>query len=437
METIQQNSLIPVADIQALVTTAPAALQRNEQSVSKAVEVGNALLNELAANGMTSDLDTRMNNYMVKVRTTLEEMKGRRTPLTQFLTKITKAFTSLENQLDKDNASSIPAAIQKARNDFARFLAEEQKKAEAARLLKLNQDNEKVNLKSFAESKIREQFSMLLNAELHRMQMLFNDCTLEKFQEMSDSIRSWNETYSHGHFESFLPDIARQIIYNEKSIEGSIIASAKEGLYDVLYNDYMSAIQSKKQTLVDMLSGKLQSLEAAEKARLEAIAAQELAAKAKSKAEKEAAEKAAENARIEQERLAAEKKQREEEAARQAVLDEQKREADAQAQMELSKAGDLANTLFDNSIQAQLEKPVDAPKARTGYSINVKAQAGWMLIVQRWFQIEGNSMSLDKFEKKTLLQMKSACEKDAFKSGTKIESPLVEYVETFKAVNEK
>jgi hypothetical protein len=30
METIQQNSLIPVADIQALVTTAPAALQRNE-----------------------------------------------------------------------------------------------------------------------------------------------------------------------------------------------------------------------------------------------------------------------------------------------------------------------------------------------------------------------------------------------------------------------
>ena len=437
METIQQNSLIPVADIQALVTTAPAALQRNEQSVSKAVEVGSALLDELAANGMSSDLDTRMNNYMVKVRTTLEEMKGRRTPLTHFLTKITKAFTSLENQLDKDDASSIPAAIQKARNEFARFLAEEQKKAEAARLLKLNQDNERVNLKSFAESKIREQFSMLLNAELHRMQMLFNDCTLDRFQEMSDQIRSWNETYSHGHFESFLPDISRQIIYNDKSIEGSIIASAKEGLYDVLYNDYMSAIQSKKQTLVDMLSGKLQSLEAAEKARLEAIAAQELAAKAKSKAEKEAAEKAAENARIEQERLAEEKKQREEEAARQAVLDEQKREADAQAQMELSKAGDLANTLFDNSLAAQLEKPVDAPKARTGYAINVKAQAGWMLIVQRWFQIEGNSMSLDKFEKKTLLQMKSACEKDAFKSGTKIESPLVEYVETFKAVNEK
>jgi hypothetical protein len=46
-------------------------------------------------------------------------------------------------------------------------------------------------------------------------------------------------------------------------------------------------------------------------------------------------------------------------------------------------------------------------------------------------------MSLDKFEKKTLLQMKSACEKDAFKSGTKIESPLIVYTETFKAVNEK
>jgi hypothetical protein len=168
---------------------------------------------------------------------------------------------------------------------------------------------------------------MLLNGELHRMQMLFNDCTLEKFQEVSDQIRSWNETYPHGHFESFLPDISRQIIYNDKLIEGTIIANAKEGLYDVLYNDFMSAIQSKKQSLVDMLSGKLQSLEAAEKARQEAIAAAELAAKAKSKAEKEAAAAAAEQARIDQERLAAEKKQREEEAARQAVIDEQKREA--------------------------------------------------------------------------------------------------------------
>lgn len=154
--------------------------------------------------------------------------------------------------------------------------------------------------------------------------------------------------YPHGHFESFLPDISRQIIYNEKSIEGTIIASAKEGLYDVLYNDYMFklAIQSKKQSLVDMLSGKLQSLEAAEKARQEAIAAAELAAKAKSKAEKEAAAAAAEQARIDQERLAAEKKQREEDAARQAVFDEQKREEEAKAQMEMSKSADLANTLF-------------------------------------------------------------------------------------------
>lgn len=128
METIQQNSLIPVADIQALVTTAPAALQRNEQSVAKAIEVGKALMNELAANGMSADLDQRMNNYMVKIRTTSEEMKGRRTPLTQFLTKITKAFTSLENQLDKDDPSSIPAAIQKARNDYARFVAQKNKR---------------------------------------------------------------------------------------------------------------------------------------------------------------------------------------------------------------------------------------------------------------------------------------------------------------------
>lgn len=437
METTEQNSLIPVADIQALVTTAPAALQRNELSVTKAIAAGQALIDELSANGMNADLDARMNNYLVKIRTTVEDMKGRRTPLTQFLTKITKAFTSLENQLDKDDPSSVPAAIQKARNEWARFIAEEQKKAEAARQLKLNQDNERINLKSICEQKIREQFSMLLNGELHRMQMLFNDCTLEKFQEMNDLIRSWNEVYPHGHFESFAPDISRQIIFNDKAIEGSIVASAKEGLYDVLYNDYLSAIQSKKQSLIDMFSGKLESLQAAEKARLEAIAAAELAAKAKSKADKEAAEKAAEQARIEQERLAAEKKRREEEAARQAAIDEQKREADARAQMEMNKSAELANSLFDSSLQAQLEHPVDAPKARTGFAIEVKAQAGWMLIVQRWFQIEGNSMSLDKFEKKTLLQMKTACEKDAFKSGTKIESPLIVYTETFKAVNEK
>lgn len=441
METTQQQttslSTIPVADIQALVTTAPAALARNEQSVAKALAAGKALLAELAEKGMSPELDKRMSAYMVKARVTAEEMKGRRSGITQYLTKISKHFTSLENQLDKDDASTIPSAIQKARNEFAKFVAEELRKTEAARLLKLNQDNERISLKSLAETRIREQFSLLLNQDLYNMQKLFNESTLESFEAMSNTIRSWNETYPHGHFESFLPDLSRQIIYNDKSIEASMVLSAKEGLYDVLYNDYMTAIQSKKQTLIDMLSGKQSSLQAAENARQEAIKAQELAAAAKSEADKIAAHQAQEKAKAEQERLAQEKLDREKQAEKQAAIDAKKRDEEAAAAQELTKSAELANAQFDSSMQAQLEMPLDAAKARTGYQINVKAAPGWMLIVQRWFQLEGNLLALDKFEKKTLLQMKTACEKDAFKSGVKIENALIEYEETFKAVNEK
>lgn len=426
---------VPVADIKALAETAPQALQLNEQSVQKAIAYGQSLIDRMNAEGMTPELDQAMNDYMVKIRTTVENMKNRRTPLTQLLTRITKSFTTLENQLDKDDPASVPAAIQSARNKWAAFCAEETRKAEAEKLLRQNKASELVNLRSYAETQIRQQFGMFLTQSLNDMQTLFNGCTLERFTAVEDQIKAWSETYPHGHFEGLNPDISRQIIYNDKSVQGEIIATAKEGLYDVLYNEYLNAIQDRKQILVDMLPGKKNSLEAAKKAELERIAAEQAAAQAKSEADRIAAQQAAEKAKQQAELLAKQEAERKAEQERLQAIEEQERERKAKEEVESRQAVDMANTLFDQAAQAEVA--TEQPRTRTGYQITVLAPQGWLLIVNQWFNIEGSKLAADKFEKKSLGQMKTACEKHALKTGEKIDSKLIQYTETFQAVNEK
>ena len=76
-----------------------------------------------------------------------------------------------------------------------------------------------------------------------------------------------------------------------------------------------------------------------------------------------------------------------------------------------------------------------AGQVRGGYEIIVKAQAGWMLILNLWFQHEGGKLALEKFDKKTLGAIKGWCEKHAHKHGEKINSPLIEYKETYNVIS--
>ena len=126
----QPTSLISVNDVKELIATAPAALEANTASLIKAKEAGQALLRRKETEGMTPELDAEFNNDLVRVRTTVENMANRRKPLTKFFDDIRKEFTRQEGELDRDNKNSIPAAIQKARDEFAAEVARRAKEEE-------------------------------------------------------------------------------------------------------------------------------------------------------------------------------------------------------------------------------------------------------------------------------------------------------------------
>jgi hypothetical protein len=184
-----------------------------------------------------------------------------------------------------------------------------------------------------------------------------------------------------------------------------------------------------------MLPGKKNSLEAAKKAELERIAAEKAAAQAKSEADRIAAQQAADKAKQQAELLAKQEAERKAEQERLQAIEEQERERKAKEEVESRQAVDMANTLFDQATQAEVV--TEQPRTRTGYEITVLAPQGWLLIVDQWFRTEGSKLAADKFEKKSLGQMKTACEKHALKTGEKIDSKLIQYKETFQAVNEK
>ena len=444
METTTSTTsleLVKVEDIQALAQSAPIALTTNQSSVAKAEVVGAKLLEALKVNGMSQELDEQMNTYLVKCRTTITQMKERREPLTKMLTAISRAFTSLENKIDRDTKDSIPAQIQNARNEFAKFIAEENRKAEEKARFEKEKAIERVNWKAAVVSHCRSLFDKTLSGMLSMLQSTFNDMTLDSFEVDSITIRDFSEKmYDFIADAKVSTDGFRLLNADELA---AATAEAKVGLYDQLSNEYTEAIKAKKTQLIEMLPGKRSALEEAEQARLEAIEAkrkaEELAKAAKSEEQKKAAQEAAERAekaKQEEERLAKEEQERQEAAKAKALFEEQEREEKAKQEAAMKAAAQTAEATFDASVNAA-PTIEHAAQVRTGYFIEAKTPHAYLLIFQFYFEKEGSKLALDKLEKKSLAQMKAFCEKEAIKTGTKIESPFIVYHDDYTVTAKK
>lgn len=441
METTTSTNLelIQTSEIQAIAQSAPVALAANQSSVEKAKAVGLQLL-ELSKQGMTPELDAKINDYLVKVNTTIKNMKEKREPLTQFLTKIQRTFTGLENELDRATNGSIPAQLQEARNNFAKYVAEENRKAEEKARLEREKAIERVSIKSQIVSQMRVQYEKILNGMLTMLTDTFNDLSLDSFEEGAQKIKNHPI-----HLFNFIPDASfypSYKLHTEQEVK-DIFPEATQGLYETYKEEYKTLIEEKKATLIEQLSGKRSALEEAEQARLEAIEAkrkaEELAKAAKSEAEKKAAQEAAERAekaRQEEERLAKEEQERQEAAKAKALLEEKEREEKAKQEAAMKAAAQTAEATFDASVNAA-PTIEHAAQVRTGYIIEAKTPHAYLLIFQFYFEKEGSKLALDKLEKKSLAQMKAFCEKEAIKTGTKIESPFIVYHDDYTVTAKK
>ena len=441
METTTSANLelIQTSEIQAIAQSAPVALAANQSSVEKAKAVGQQLL-ELSKQGMTPELDAKINDYLVKVNTTIKNMKEKREPLTQFLTKIQRTFTGLENELDRATKDSIPAQLQEARNNFAKFVAEENRKAEEKARLEKEKAIERVQIIASIQEQLRMEFNTKFHTVVDSLNDIFRFMSLDSFEQASTDIKN-TPTQLFDFIPDFKPKTSSK--YQNEEELSAIIQEAKKGQFEIFASEFKGMIERTKEQLIEQLPGKRSSLEEAEQARLEAIEAkrkaEELAKAAKSEAEKKAAQEAAERAekaKQAEERLAKEEEQRQEAAKAKALVEEQEREEKAKQEAAMKAAAQTAEATFDASVNAA-PTIEHAAQVRTGYNIEAKTPHAYLLIFQFWFEKEGSKLPMEKFEKKTLGSMKTFCEKEAIKTGTKIESPFIVYHDDYTVTAKK
>ena len=99
-ETVQTANLpIKVEEFTNIIQAAPDMLSKNQASVARCNDAGKTLLDTIEGIGEINndDLDAKVADFIDKAKVTVKKMNERRSPLTQFLTRVAKEFTTLEN----------------------------------------------------------------------------------------------------------------------------------------------------------------------------------------------------------------------------------------------------------------------------------------------------------------------------------------------------
>ena len=454
-ETATTNNQVAVIENSIeVLKTGPEILANNQQRQQKALAVGRNILAAIQENGMNAELDEKAKEYLTKVNTAAKDMKEQRAAVTQLMDELKKMYTVVENDLDPKKPGTIPAQVQAARDAYAKQLAEEaeRKRKEADRIAAIAK--ERIDLKAQIEVKMNEYFNTYLLNQKQKFTAKFNSLVLDSFADDAHAIRQYQPNYSEQHFSLFNPSVSSGIIDSGEILD--IVAEVKQGKYEVFAERYKAEMTALKQEIVDKLPSKLEELREQRRLEIEAADAKRKAEEeeAKRRAEMEkanaaqrkrleeeaAAARAAEEKRqaelkAEQERMAAERKKREEEEAARLAEEAAEAQRKAEEQAMIKKQGEETMVLFEK--EAAIAESVQAPEARQGYEITVLHPVGYTQIFAIWFEKVGKDLPVDKLGNTKLDQMKAWAEKEAHKSGTKIDSKFLQYNETFKAVNRK
>ena len=400
---METTELIKVETFKVVIDSAPAALTSNQLSVSKAVEVGEALLAK-ANVGMSEEVDVELNNFLVKARKTLELMKERRTPITKLFDDVRSAFTGLEGSLDPKAKDGIYLKIQTVRNAWATKKAEEEanRRREAER--KLNIEKERIAIQTTCESQLTQYFIGYMEAQQNALVSIFESINLQAFEGGKQMVETFPEAYSFAHFEAFKLSFYPSF-HTEAEIK-NIVTNVKAGKFVAFGKEYKEGVREKKDYLILRLPAK--------KAELEAIA-------------KAGAE--------EYIRLQAESEKRRVAEAERSAKESADKKALAGRQAETNKQVMTANSLFD--MEAASVQSASTAQVREGYEIELLHPSGYQQICAFYFEKEGLKETLEKLEKKTLGSMKTFCEKWAKDRDEKIISPYLRYKEVYKAVAKK
>ena len=431
--TIENNQVAIIENSLDVLKTGPEILIANQIRKNKAIIVGTNILSAIDANGMSPDLDERSMKYLTNIATAKKEMNESRAGVTQIMDQLKQMFTTVENDLDIKKPGSIPAKIQKHRNEYAKQVAEEQERKRKEAEKDAAKKKEAIELRSSVESKLSKYFNDYLLSVKTKFQNQFNDLRLENFADNAAAIRQYEPTYSRKHFDQFSAGLYSSLHTPDelKAIE----TEALDGAYEKLNDKYKTEMITTKATIVEQLPSKHAELIeqkklADERDRLEKEAAAEKDAKQKKIAE--------ENLRIAKERelqLQEEQKRREEEEQIRLKKEAEEFKAKEQQEIDIKAQGEQTMVMFDQ--EAAIAEATPAPEVRQGFEITVLHPVGFTQLFALWFENEGKNLPIDKIGNTKLDQMKTFCEKFAHKEGFFIESKFIKYEASFKAINRK
>lgn len=394
----QQLTIIKPENISTIVSAAPGSYNDNLISVQRCLAAGEALLKTITDTGMTDELDQQAAAFIEKARKTVKKMNERRSPVTKLFDDIRREFTILENNIDPTKAETLPYRLQQLRNQYA---AQKRAQAEARRQEELAKRQAEAARKQFeqeVEEDLKAQFSRLLDKEISNLAEMYNNTTLETYDEVLRAVKEYSTDLPTEWFANLCPSVTHAGI--PASEASKIEKLVKKNLEAKFIAQYATEIQDNKDFIIDHLPSM--------KANLQRIAAANAAEAASMQAEME------ERHRKEAEAQEAERKRREEEERQKASL------AKKQAEMQ---------NLFDAQSIAQ---PTYTPKMKVSQKIILLNPEGILPILSTWWSDEGSKMSVDELSKMFKKQI-TFCEKLANTKGVYIQDESIEYIDDVKA----
>ena len=372
-------------------------LSANITLAGKAVNAGNALREEIATKGMSKELDDKCNRYLVLLKERLTGINENRKAITQLMDSVKSMFTKPEADM-----SSQITAIQTMRNDYAKKLADDAK-LEVERLAREKaRMQELADVKAYILLSMNNHFINEVNTLKSKMQASFNMITLESLEKSSAGLKAFDHTklptlLNVNTHPKYSPMIRSTIAEYE-----AIFAQESNNLISQYAERWNTEIGSFKAKLIEQLPSKVEELKALQEA--DETRAYELNL-------------------IKEQREQEQAQDLQDEITKKLI--EAKRVVEATAQTE--------------KVMSSFAEVVEAPATvkRSGYEITVNSPAGWVLLFERWFHAEAVKLSVEEIGNRKLNQVKAWNEKDAHKTGTKIESMHLSYEETFNVKTSK
>lgn len=370
-------TIIKKENVELIIQNAPQSYLENQQSHDNCIKAGQKLLSEIQSVGMTDDLDQQAALFIERAKKTVKKMNDKRAPITKLFDEIRAVYTSMEGDVDPTKANTVPAQLQKLRNEYA---AKKHAEAEARRREEERKQRAEIAKNTYrlaVEEDYRQSFRRMLNTKFNELTSLNNTITLDNYAQQVEAIKSFQVTLPED-WEAQLTSGAMMPTDLDMSDAINIRKDVLNGLLPKLREEYTFDIGENRDSILLTLPSKKKELE-------------------------DIAQSSADEARRREDEL----KLREAEEARKREEERRRREEENKQQHQIKQQQNNMAGLF---AQAAASASSYQPKLQVKKKLVINNPLGFLEILNLWWATEGCSLSVDDLSKKFKSQI-THCEK--------------------------